>query len=84
MAKAGIAGTVTRHTKHGRANNSLSFHSLRHSFNSAMANAGVAQEVHMKLTGHKTAEINTVYTHHELEQLRVAIASIPFVSDNAK
>jgi integrase len=29
MAAAGIAGTITRHTEEGRANNSLSFHSLR-------------------------------------------------------
>jgi hypothetical protein len=43
------------------------FHALRHSFNSAMANAGVSQEVRMKLTGHKTESVNRGYTHHELE-----------------
>jgi len=58
MAAAGISGTITRHTKDGRANNSLSFHSLRHSFNSAMANAGVSQEVRQKLTGHASADMN--------------------------
>jgi integrase len=42
MENAGIKGTVTRHTPTGRRNRSLSFHSLRHSFNSAMANAGVS------------------------------------------
>jgi integrase len=77
MAKAGIEGKVTRHTAKGRANNSLSFHSLRHSFNSAMANAGVSQEIRMKLTGHVRAETNKVYTHHELEPLRKAIGKIP-------
>lgn len=53
------------------------FHALRHSFNSAMANAGVSQEVRMKLTGHKTESVNRGYTHHELEPLRAAIKKIP-------
>jgi len=30
------------------------FHALRHSFTSALANQGVASEVRMKLTGHKS------------------------------
>jgi integrase len=75
MEGAGIDGRITR--KGLRSRTSLSFHSLRHSFNSAMANAGVSQEVRQKLTGHASAEMNTVYTHHELEPLRVAIAAIP-------
>jgi integrase len=54
-----------------------SFHALRHSFNSAMANAGVSQEVRMKLTGHKTESVNRGYTHHELEPLRAAVGKIP-------
>jgi integrase len=77
MARAGIEGKITRHTVEGRANSSLSFHSLRHSFNSAMANAGVSQEVRQRLTGHTSAETNKVYTHHELEPLRAAVAVIP-------
>ena len=52
MSCAGIEGKITRHTENGRANSSLSFHCLRHSFNSALANAGVSQEIRMKLTGH--------------------------------
>jgi integrase len=77
MARAGIEGKITRHTARGRANSSLSFHSLRHSFNSAMANAGISQEIRQKLTGHTSAETNKVYTHHELEPLREAVAAIP-------
>jgi site-specific recombinase XerD len=64
----------------GRSQSSLSFHSLRHSFNSAMANAGVALEVRQKLTGHASAAMNEIYTHHELESLRAAalkVRSIP-------
>ncbi|HTG52351.1 MAG TPA: tyrosine-type recombinase/integrase, partial [Candidatus Tectomicrobia bacterium] len=76
MEKAGIEAKPTR-ASGGRSLSSLSFHSLRHSFNSAMANAGAAQEIRQKLTGHASAETNKVYTHHELEPLRVAVATIP-------
>ncbi len=78
MVKAKVAGTVTRPRKgKGRATETLSFHSLRHSFNSAMANAGVAQELRQKLTGHASAETNAIYTHHQLAPLRAAIEVIP-------
>jgi integrase len=79
MEKAGIEGKITQHAKGGRALSNLSFHSLRHSFNSAMANAGVSQEIRQHLTGHASAETNRVYTHHELEPLRAAIARLPAV-----
>ena len=82
MAKAGVAGEVLREAKkgsRGRTVRSLTFHSLRHSFNSAMANAGVSQEIRMKLTGHMTADMNRGYTHLELEPLRIAISAIPSI-----
>ncbi len=53
------------------------FHALRHSFTSALANAGVAPELRMKLTGHKSEAIHAGYTHHELETLRAAVAKLP-------
>ena len=77
MARAGIEGKITRHTAQGRANSSLSFHSLRHSFNSALANAGVSQEIRQKLTGHASAETNRIYTHLELAPLRTAVEKLP-------
>jgi integrase len=55
----------------------LSFHSLRHSFNSALANADVPQDLRMKLTGHSTAAVNTGYTHHELATLKNALGKLP-------
>jgi site-specific recombinase XerD len=55
----------------------LSFHSLRHSFNSAMANAGVSQELRQRLTGHASKAINDRYTHTELETLRKAVGTVP-------
>jgi integrase len=84
MEKAGIEGKITQHAKGGRALSNLTFHSLRHSFNSAMANAGVSQEVRQHLTGHASAEMNKVYTHHELEALRAAVATVPTVKVRAR
>ncbi len=53
------------------------FHSLRHSFNSALANAGVAEEIRMKLTGHSSKAMNTRYTHLEVGTLKNAMTSLP-------
>jgi integrase len=53
------------------------FHSLRHSFNSALANAGVAEEVRMKLTGHSTKAMNQNYTHLQLGTLQEAVKTLP-------
>ena len=53
------------------------FHALRHSFTSALANAGVSPELRMKLTGHKSAEIHRGYTHLEMETLKEALEKLP-------
>jgi integrase len=53
------------------------FHSLRHSFNSELANAGVAEEIRMKLTGHSSRVMNSRYTHLELDALKKAIGTVP-------
>ena len=79
MAKAGIDDEKIRERNGvaGRSVSALSFHSLRHSFNSALANAGVSQELRQKLTGHASADMNTVYTHHDLETVRTAVRTLP-------
>ena len=53
------------------------FHALRHSFTSALANQNVAPELRMKLTGHKTEGEHRKYTHHEMDNLRAAVKKIP-------
>ena len=60
------------------------FHSLRHSFNSALANAGVAEEVRMKLTGHSSRAINTQYTHLQFATLKNAMSSLPLFTPASK
>ena len=84
MQKAGVHGAIIRHTLKGRGNTTKSFHSLRHSFNSALANAGIARELRQVLTGHASAAMNEVYTHRELEPLRAAVAALPSVKVRAR
>jgi integrase len=78
MQRAGIDDGVTRKKdgKLGRNVSRLSFHSLRHTFNSAMANADVPPEIRQKLTGHASQDMNKQYTHLELETVRRAVESI--------
>jgi integrase len=47
---------------------SYRLHDLRHSFNTNMTKAGVDQVVVMKLTGHKTFEMFSRYSHIDKEQ----------------
>lgn len=63
--------------KAGRGRNLLSFHSLRHSFNSAMANAGVPEEIRQKLTGHRDKDTHKIYTHLDFPALHAAIKTVP-------
>jgi integrase len=53
------------------------FHSLRHSFNSALANAGVPEDVRMKLTGHQSRPMNERYTHLQVATLKSAVGALP-------
>ncbi|MGV3772107.1 MAG: tyrosine-type recombinase/integrase [Verrucomicrobiales bacterium] len=53
------------------------FHSLRHSFSSMLANAGVSEEMRMKLTGHSSRDIHQKYTHIDVGPLQKAIESMP-------
>jgi integrase len=78
MARAGIEEGIARQKKGdaGRNVSRLSFHSLRHSFTSALANAGVPAEVRQKLTGHADAKSHGLYTHHEFEVIRKALSAV--------
>lgn len=63
----------------GRSFYEFGFHSLRHTFNSQLINAGVAQEIRMRLSGHSSKEANAIYSHVELDTLRAAIGKLPGV-----
>lgn len=66
LAECGIAGQhIKGKGKKGRAFNSKSFHSLRHTCNSILANAGVSNDVRIALLGHSSVTMNQRYTHLE-------------------
>lgn len=86
MHKAGIfaEGESTERKKgKGRRVFELSFHSLRHTAISELANHGVVKEIRMKLSGHKS-NVHERYTHHELEALRAQIERVPSFVKPAK
>jgi integrase len=77
VVKAGLDPMVVQ-GKGTRNFTKRTFHSLRHSFNSNLANAGVAEEIRMKLTGHSSKAVHTQYTHFEVDALKNAMNSVPF------
>ncbi len=54
-----------------------SFHSLRHTFTSVLADAGVDEETRMALTGQKDSAVHAQYTHHGDDKLKSAIKHLP-------
>ena len=80
MDKAHIARGSAREGSSGVRNlSALSFHSLRHTFTSFLANGGVAEEIRRELTGHQSEEVHRSYTHHELRRLRDAVEILPTI-----
>src|SRR5205085_12650014 len=63
----------------GRTLNKLSFHSLRHTYVSQLANAGIAPDVRQLLSGHADDKSHGVYTHTKLDTLRKAIETLPHI-----
>ena len=81
MEKADISGVTKQRDDGLRAMSSLSFHSLRHTFASELANHRVNEETRMRLTGHSTRDVHQGYTHIEQELLRAAIDVLPNVTE---
>jgi integrase len=80
MERAGIRGRILRQaTGAGKSQSSLSFHSLRHSFNAALANAGVPVDMRQELIGHSSLEMNKLYMHPDMDSKRAAIAKLPAI-----
>jgi integrase len=87
MDEAEVHGQITRSgasaekrkelgARAGRTITSLSFHSLRHSATSLMANAGVNADTRKAITGHSDDRVHAGYTHHEMKTLRAAVNKI--------
>lgn len=79
MPKAGLTRptNAAKPSGKGRQFSPLSFHSLRHSFNSELANRGVPQELRRHLTGHTTDRMNDRYSHLDAKLLRKAVRTLP-------
>lgn len=76
MGKAGIdPQTVQGQGK--RKFSQLSFHSLRHTTNTLLANNGIDQETRMALIGQASKAVNKDYTHLDLGKLASAVAKLP-------
>ena len=78
MSAAGLDQDQVRSAR--KAFSRKSFHSLQHSFSSALANAGVSADLRMRLTGHKSLVVHQRYSHVELEPLRKAVSVLPRLS----
>lgn len=80
LDKAGIIPKATpRGGEAGRQRFDLSFHSLRHSFVTHLANAGIAPDIRKKLAGHAGDDIHLIYSHHDIDVLRGAVGAIPSI-----
>lgn len=82
IASAGIDNEILTERKgsKGRTVKRLSFHSLRHTFVSQMANMGVSREVRMKLAGHTREGSHDRYTHLEIRTIRAALKDFPLLA----
>jgi integrase len=67
-----------------RAKYELSFHSLRHTANSMMKNAGISPAIVQDIIGHDSAEISAHYTHVEHSAKKLALASLPDITQPKK
>ncbi len=79
MAKAGVAKDIIVNEKPGAGRNfsKKSFHSLRHSFLSGLANSNVPEDVRHKLGGHTNSKVAARYAHLTTETLRKAVEKLP-------
>lgn len=62
-----------------RAQHARSFHALRHSLTSTLANLDVSEEIRRRIVGHESADVHQGYTHHERETLARAVGKMPSV-----
>lgn len=76
MAKANVE-SVSRKARDGRTRkfSSKTFHSLRHSFISRLANAGIAVDVRAALAGHANPRETDRYSHLGMDLRRKAVNS---------
>ena len=88
LVQAGLA-EARSHQRSGNGRSSrrtmseLSFHSLRHTATSFMKNAGISSAIVQDIVGHESEAISANYTHIEESAKRVALGSLPDISQPA-
>jgi len=73
MKRAGVPREIEQP---GGLKASRSFHALRHTFASWLAEADIHADVRQKLTGHSSSKIHARYSHHD-EALDRAVGKLP-------
>lgn len=81
LESAGVDPMPIKNSVSNRIFHQKSFHSLRATCNSNMANAGVNQEVRMRIVGHASKHVNDGYTHIAANKLAEAVGKIPSLSN---
>lgn len=84
VAKIFKAANITMSVKlEGRRTKTpeATFHSLRHTFVSLAANAGVPLHIVQSIVGHESTAMTRHYYHENEEVLRQAVAAIPSISE---
>lgn len=76
------AGIVTSIKIEGRRNLTpeATFHSLRHTFVSLAANAGVPLHIVQSIVGHESTAMTRHYYHENVDSLRMAVNAIPVLN----
>ena len=77
------AGIITSVKVEGRKNKApdATFHSLRHTFVSMSANAGVPLHIVQTIVGHQSTTMTRHYYHENVEALVAAVEAIPSISE---
>ena len=60
-----------------RTNYERSFHSLRHTLTSWLADSNVSPEIRMQIIGHKSQDVHSLYTHLDAKTLKKAMSGVP-------
>lgn len=85
LVSAGLAAKRSKRNTgrgHGqrRRTNELSFHSLRHTGNTWLKQAGAGEAVVRDIVGHESTDVSRLYTHVDDQTKAAAIARMPVVA----
>ena len=76
FTRANIAMSIRLEDRH-RKTPEATFHSLRHTFVSFAANAGVPLHIVQSIVGHESTAMTRHYYHENIDALKSAVAAIP-------